>query len=110
RSQAALSDLPASVRRDNADMLMATEGILRIVQQELALSGSYVITGDEALRQQFENTGLTITNWLQIANAAATADDRAILARVQDRFFKEFEPSARSMILAADSSTTARSV
>ncbi len=104
------SSIPAALRRENGDLLLSTEGMLHVVELEFALATAYTIKQDAAMRQQFEGAGLVFTNWLQIANTAGTADDRAILARVQDKFFKEFEPSGRSMFVAADFVAKARAV
>ena len=102
--------IPQSLRYQVNDLLLGTEGMLKVVGLEFALATGYTITPDDAARQQFESSGAAFNNWLQLANAAGGPDDRAILSRVQNKFFKEFEPSARSMMLAADFATKARTV
>jgi HAMP domain-containing protein len=110
RRPADVSTIPATLRRENSELLLSTEGMLRVVDLEFALATSYAIRQDDAIKQQFEDASLIFTEWLQAANAASSANDRAILGSVQSKFYKEFEPSARSMLLAADFSAKARGV
>ncbi len=96
--------VPVSVRNQINDLLLSTEGMLRVVALEIELATSYTINPDDKVKQQFESAGTLFNNWLQVGNADGGPDDRAILSRVQTKFFKEFEPSARSMMLAAENS------
>ena len=102
--------VPVSIRSQINDLLLSTEGMLRVVALEIELATSYTINPDDKVKQQFESAGTLFNNWLQVGNADGGPDDRAILSRVQTKFFKEFEPSARSMMLAAENSVRARSV
>jgi len=104
------ASVPVQVRNQINDLLLGTEGMLRVVGEELALASGITITPSPEARQQFEGAGAIFNNWLQLAYFAGGPDDRAILTRVQDKFYKEFEPSARSMIVAAEFSTRARGV
>ena len=104
------STVPTPLRNQVNDLLLGTEGMQRVVAQEFALATSYTITPDNATRDQFETLGSAFNNWLQLAFNAGGPDDRAILTRVQTKFFKEFEPAARSMTVASEHSSRARGV
>lgn len=104
------ANIPRALRYQVNDLLLGTEGMLRVVNQELALATRYTVAPDEAVRQEFEGAGANFNSWLQVAHAAGGPEDRAILDRVQNKFFKEFEPGGRSMMLAADFSAQSRTV
>lgn len=102
--------LPPAQRREHGELLLSTSGMLEVVQTELNLATWYALRQDEALRHQFESAGLGFSTWLQLANAAGTAEDRQVLARVQGMFYQELEPRARALFLAAEFSARARAV
>ena len=103
-------NIPQTVRYQVNDLLLGAEGMLRTVDNEFALVNGYNTAPDPAAKEQFEGAGGTFNNWLALANNAAGPDDKRIIERVQGKFFKEFEPAARSMMLASENAARARGI
>lgn len=99
---------PLTLRNQINELLLGTEGMLSIVGFEAALATGYTITANEQLKGRFEVASAAFANWLQVAKAAAGPEDRVILDRVETKFYKDFEPDARSLMAAAEQSTAAR--
>jgi HAMP domain-containing protein len=102
------TSIPGTLRNQINDLLLGTEGMLHIVGSQSSLATGYALRPDEAAKQQFTAITPVFTNWFNIANAAGGTDDRAILARVQNRYVNQFEPAGRQIIQATDFANTAR--
>ncbi len=106
----ASSTAPITLRNQINELLLGTEGMMSIVGFEAALATGYVISGNEALKKRFEDASMVFANWLNVARGAGGPVDQPIIDRVDTKFYREFEPSARSLMVAADNSSRARGV
>jgi HAMP domain-containing protein len=103
-----LAAIPAGQRAQVADLLRAVEGMLQAVDLQIALAIAYTLQQQETTRQQMDAAGATFAASLRLANASAGADDRAVLGRVEALFTGRLEPSAESLVDAADVAAQAR--
>ena len=103
------SAIPPTLRVQINDLLVGQEGMLHIVSLQAQLATSYALRPDDAAKQMFQKVAPTFTAWFNIANAAGGSDDRAILARVQNRYVNQFEPSGKAIMQATDFANNARS-
>jgi len=102
------SSIPPTLRTSIHDLLLGQEGMLHIVSLQAQLATSYALRPDDAAKQMFQKVAPTFTAWFNIANAAGGSDDRAILARVQNRYVNQFEPSGKAIMQATDFANSAR--
>jgi HAMP domain-containing protein len=102
------TSIPGTLRNQINDLLLGTEGMLHIVGYQSSLTTGYALRPEESAKQQFTAATPIFTNWYNIANAAGGADDKAILARVQNRYVNQFEPAGRQIVQATDFANSAR--
>lgn len=96
---ASLSD---TVRTQVNDLLLGSEGMLRVIGLQFALATGYALAPDPTSRQQFDAATPVLRRWFDVASAAGGSEDRAILSRVLNRYLNAFEPGGRAMMQTAD--------
>lgn len=101
------SGIPEPVRRQNSELVVSIEGMLRYINLAHSQAAAYAVRQDPPLKVQFEENSEVFTEWLQAGMAAGNTNDQAILARVRTKY-GEFEASARSMLRSADFAAEAR--
>lgn len=99
--------VPVSLRNQVNDLLLGTEGMLHQVAREFQIANAFVLSPDDALKEELNTASTLFSSSLQVAYNAGGSEDRVILQGVQSSM-RAFETSARAMINAGDVSRRAR--
>lgn len=101
-----VSVVSAGVRSQFNDPLAGTEGMLNHLAREMAQATAYTMARGQGA-QPPDSSGAQFSHWAGIAYNSGSAEDRAAITRVQDRF-RTFETGVRAMKAASDGATSAR--
>jgi nitrogen fixation/metabolism regulation signal transduction histidine kinase len=108
QAAAARGGTPITLQSQINELLFGLEGMMSIVAFESAISSGYTLTLNPALRQRFEDAAAAWANFLQTAKNTGGPEDLPIISRVETKFAKDFEPSARTLMATADTAARAR--
>jgi HAMP domain-containing protein len=97
-----------ALRNQISQLLFGMEGMMSIVAWEAAISAGYAITNNPQLLDRFNFAASQWQNFLQTAKANAGADDQPILQRIETKFSKDYEPSARKLLAITDDAVRTR--
>jgi HAMP domain-containing protein len=99
---------PLELRNQVSQLLFGVEGMMSDVAFESALSSGYALTLNDQLKQRFEDASTAFAGFLQTAKTHGGPDDLVIINQVESKFYKEFEPSARSLMATTQQAAQAR--